>query len=455
MTLTSERGAVRTAILIALGGLAVIVGGWGAWLIFAPGPIDFAGGRHSPLSGTDVPSPTGAPTELKNANLIARGEYLARAADCIACHTVEGGQAFAGGRSLVLPFGTLYTTNITPDKKTGIGDYTDADWLRVIRKGVSRDGTRLYPAMPYASYTYMTDEDALAIKAYLFSLPAVQSTPPITALSFPYNQRWAVSVWSAMFNADKRFEPNTERSAEWNRGAYLAEALAHCGECHTPRTVAFSLDNRHKFAGEKQAGWIAYNISNDKETGIGDWKPREIAQYIASGHAAGRGTADGPMGEAVDYSFRYLTRSDVFAIAAYVATVPAMKGKNQPSLKKEPAPQEHNAGVVATVDLRGKEVYEGVCASCHGWSGLSPSLEYADLISTRAINDPTATNLVQIVLAGSSREGVHGSVYMPDFGRGYSDIEIAAVANYVTARFGSAPSKLTAANVAKLRKETS
>jgi mono/diheme cytochrome c family protein len=399
--------------------------------------------------------PTGVPAEFANASLVERGQYLTRAADCIACHTTEGGQPFAGGRAFVLPFGSLYSTNITPDKKTGIGDYTDADWLRAIRNGIARDGTRLYPAMPYASYTYMTDEDALAIKAYLFSLAPVESPRPTNTLSFPFNQRWLMSFWSTMFNSDKRFAPNHERSAEWNRGAYLVEAMAHCGECHTPRTVAFSLDNRRKFAGEKQAGWVAYNISRDQVTGIGDWKPEEIAQYVRSGHAPGRGTADGPMGEAVEYSLRYLTPADASAIAAYVATVPAVTGKHQPSVKTKPAPTDHSMGVAAAVDPRGKEVYEGACASCHDWSGLSPIVGYADLVGARAVNDPTATNLVQIVLAGSSRQSVHGSLYMPDFGSAYSDTEVAAVANYVTARFGSTPSGVTAANVADLRKQAS
>jgi mono/diheme cytochrome c family protein len=456
MRRVSERGAATRAILIVIVVLVIFAAGLGLWLMLGPGPMDFAGGKRAALTSAPAGAgSTGVPAELANASLIERGQYLAHAADCIACHTTEGGQPFAGGRSFVLPFGTLYSTNITPDKKTGIGDYSDADWLRVVHQGIARDGTRLYPAMPYASYTYMTDEDALAIKAYLFSLPPVEAPRPSNTLSFPFNQRWLMSFWSTMFNPDKRFEPNSERSAEWNRGAYLAEAMAHCGECHTPRTVAYSLDNRHKFAGAKQAGWIAYNISRDKETGIGDWKPEEIAQYIGSGHAAGRGTADGPMGEAVEYSLRYLTAADAAAIAAYVATVPAVRGENQPLVKKEAAPSDHSAGVVAAVDHRGKEVYEGACASCHGWSGLSPILGYADLVGTRAVNDPTATNLVQIVLGGSSRTNVHGGLYMPDFGRAYSDSEVAAVANYVTARFGSTPSTVTAANVEDLRKQTS
>jgi len=414
-----------------------------------PGPMDFAGGKH----GAPGSSSTGVPAELANASLIQKGEYLARAADCQACHSTEGGQPFAGGRPFVLPFGTMYSTNITPDKKTGIGEYTDAEFIRALHQGIGRDGTRFYPAMPYASYTYMTDDDALAIKAYLFSLQPVDAPRPTNTLSFPFNQRWLMSFWSAFFNPDKRFAPNTERSAEWNRGAYLAEAMAHCGECHTPRNLAFSLDNRKKFAGAKQAGWVAYNISSDKQSGIGEWSPAEVAQYISKGHAQGRGTADGPMGEAVEYSLRYLTQSDISALASYVASVPPIVSKDHPVVKSAAAPHDHNMGVAASIDPRGKEVYEGACVSCHGWSGESPILPYANLTGARAVNDPTATNVVQIVLSGSGHG--NGSFYMPDFGNAYSDTEIAAVANYVTARFGTEPSNLTAANVADLRKEVS
>jgi mono/diheme cytochrome c family protein len=456
MTRFSQRGAVARPLLIGIAVVLLIAVAFGVWLSMGPGPMDFAGGKPVTVSSA-APSgagPTGVPTELQGASLIERGQYLTRAADCAACHTKDGGEPFAGGRPFVLPFGTLYSTNITPDKQTGIGEYSDADFLRAVHNGIGRDGTRLYPAMPYASYTYMTDADALAIKAYLFSLQPIAAPRPTNTLSFPFNQRWAMGMWSAMFNPDKRFQSNSERSAEWNRGAYLAEAMAHCGECHTPRNVAFSLDNRHKFAGAKQAGWMAYNISSDKETGIGDWKPEEIASYLGKGHSAGRGTADGPMGEAVEFSLRYLTPGDIAALAAYVATVPAVKGTNQPPVKGSPAPDDHKMGVAAAVDPRGKEIYEGACVSCHGWSGLSPVLDYANLAGTRAVNDPTATNVVQIVVAGTTRDSAHGSLYMPDFGSAYSDTEVAAVANYITARFGSSPSNVTAANVENLRKES-
>lgn len=447
----TQRGSATRSILIGVIVVALIAAAFAAWLVLGPGPMDFANGKH----GAPGSSGTGVPAELANATPAQRGEYLTRAADCIACHTTEGSQPFVGGRPFVLPFGTMYSTNITPDKKTGIGDYTDAEFLRALRQGIGRDGKRLYPAMPFASYTYMTDADALAIKAYLLTLQPVESAPPPNTLSFPFNQRWLMGFWSAFFDPDKRFEPNTERSAEWNRGAYLAEAMGHCGECHTPRNAAFALDNRKKFGGAKQAGWVAYNISSDKQTGIGEWSPAEIAKYISTGHAAGRGTADGPMGEAVEFSLKYLTPSDVNALAAYVASVPPTSSKDQPVVKNAAAPADHNMGVAASIDPRGKEVYEGACASCHGWSGNSPILSYADLTGSRAVNDPTATNVVQIVVAGSTRTNVHGDLYMPDFGNAYSDTEIAAVANYVTARFGAQPSNVTAANVADLRKEVS
>jgi mono/diheme cytochrome c family protein len=445
-----QRGSVARTLLLALGAIAALVAVFGAWLIFGPGPTDFAGGKR----GAAGSGPTGIPAELRDASPAARGEYLTRAADCQACHSVDGGKPFAGGRPFVLPFGTMYSTNITPDKATGIGDYTDAQFLAAMHRGIARDGQRLYPAMPYVSYSFMTDADALAIKAYLFSLAPVNAPARHNSLAFPFNQRWLMAFWSFFFNSDQRFQPHIERSAEWNRGAYLAEAVAHCGECHTPRTLAFSLNNRQKFAGAKQAGWVAYNISSDKTTGIGEWQPEEIAQYIGSGHAPGRGTADGPMGEAVEYSLRFLTPSDLAAIAAYVASVPPSRGTNQPAVKEQLAPADHSQGVAANFDPRGKEIYEGACVSCHGWTGESPILAYANLTRTRAVNDPTATNIVQIVASGSSQAMAHGAMYMPHFGSAYSDTEIAAVANYVTARFGSEPSHVTASKVADLRRET-
>jgi mono/diheme cytochrome c family protein len=298
--------------------------------------------------------------------VVRRGEYLARAADCEACHTAKGGTPYAGGLALVLPFGTLYSTNITPDKETGIGAYRDADFLNAVHKGIGLGDERLYPAMPYPSYTAMTDGDALAIKAYLFSLAPVHAPAPEKTLRFPFNQRWLMGAWSLLFNSDKRFEPVAERDAQWNRGAYLSEAMAHCGECHTPRNLLQALDDRKKFTGAMQAGWRAYNITTDRDSGVGAWTDDELANYLAAGHADGRGTAAGPMGEAVDKSLAHLTRNDIMAMVAYLRSVPAMATPDLPSPKPTPAPASPREGVAANIDPRGKAIFAGACASCHG-----------------------------------------------------------------------------------------
>ncbi|HTC17857.1 MAG TPA: cytochrome c, partial [Stellaceae bacterium] len=305
--------------VVAIGVVALAVG---LWAIRGPGPMAFADGPKVALADYKGADPTGIPASLAKASVIARGEYLARAADCMVCHTSEGGKPYAGGLGFKLPFGTLYSTNITPDKETGIGNYSDQDFLAAVHRGTRRDGARLYPAMPYTSYTYITDADALAIKAYLFSLAPVRAAAPENTLAFPFNQRWAMNFWSILFNPDTRFEPDTSKSPEWNRGAYLAEALAHCGECHTPRNLAFALDNRKKFAGALTAGWRAFNISSDKTTGVGTWSDDELASYLSTGHAIGHGTASGPMGEAVDESFSQLAPEDIKALVTYLRTVP-------------------------------------------------------------------------------------------------------------------------------------
>ena len=441
-------------ILLAIGAAIVLAGiGAALWIATPPRPMAFAAGPRVALSAYHAGDPTGVPAELAGASPVQRGEYLARAADCMVCHTAQGGTPYAGGFAFTLPFGTIYSTNITPDRETGIGAYSDADFLRAIHRGVRRDGARLYPAMPFTSYTYMTDADALAIKAYLFSLPPVHAPARPNTLSFPFSQRGLMTLWSLPFNPDRRFEPNTSQSVAWNRGAYLAEALAHCGECHTPRNLAFALDNRRKFGGAVTAGWRAYNISNDKGTGIGAWSDDQVFAYLSGGHATGHGTATGPMGEAVDNSFSQMAPSDVHALEAYLRTVPPASSPDLPATLAPPASDSYRQGP-QIADTRGKQVFEGACASCHSWSGVSPITPAATLTGARAVNDPTAINVAQVVLAGA-RATPQGGLAMPAFGDAYSDAEIAAVANYVTARFGSKPSAITEKQVADLRKQTS
>jgi mono/diheme cytochrome c family protein len=443
--------ARRIFVVVAI---AVVVVAASIWIIRGPGPMAFVDGRKVALADYQAGDPTGVPASLAKASLIERGRYLAQAADCMACHTSQGGKDFAGGLAIRLPFGALYSTNITPDKETGIGNYSDQDFLNAVHRGIRRDGARLYPAMPFTSYTYMTDADALAIKAYLFSLPAVRAAASADTLMFPFNQRWATSVWSALFNANTRFEPDTSQSPEWNRGAYLAEALAHCGECHTPRNLAFALNNRRKFAGAVTAGWRAFNISSDKTTGIGAWRDDDVASYLSIGHADGHGTASGPMGEAVDHSFSQLAPEDIRAVVTYLRSVPAIASPDLPATLAPPAPASHKQGG-GTADPRGKMVFEGACVSCHGWTGESSISPFATLTGAWAVNDPSATNVAQIVISGTRRLTPEGAVAMPAFGNAYSDEEIAAVANYITARFGSKGSQLTAKDVAELRTQTS
>jgi mono/diheme cytochrome c family protein len=442
---------MRRSAIIVVAAIIIVAVGVAAWITFGSGPLAFAGGSTVALADYHEANPTGVPAGLAKADIVTRGEYLAKAADCIVCHTAPGDAEYAGGLAFPLPFGTLYSTNITADKDTGIGNYTDQEFLNALQRGVRRDGARLYPAMPYTSYTFMSDDDVLAIKAYLFGLPAAHAPNRADTLRFPFNQRWAMVFWSWAFNPDKRFAPNTTKSAEWNRGAYIAEALAHCGECHTPRNIAFALDNRRKFAGAVAAGWRAYDITSDKRTGIGAWTDEEVFAYLAEGHAMGRGTASGSMGEAVDQSFSKMQPADIRALVTYLRSIPAV-ASSEPATIAPPAPVSPKEGG-AVANSSGRKIFEQACASCHNWTGVSAISPYATISGSRAVNDPNATNVAQIVISGTHRSRP-GAMSMPAFGATYSDAEIAAVANYVTGRFGSAASKLSAKDVAELRSQT-
>ena len=446
--MTSSAIAKRIGIIIgvvAVVGLLVL-----AWFATRPGPMAFVDGNAVTLAAYNG-KPTGVPSDFNAMDPVARGRYLTDAADCRACHTAAGGRVFAGGRPFKTAFGTLYSPNITPDPQTGIGLWGDADFLNAVHRGISRDGKRLYPAFPFAAYTYLVDDDVLAIKAYLFSLVPVKNVPPENHLAFPFNQRWLMSVWSLLFNSNQRFRPVAEHDAEWNRGAYLVEALAHCGDCHTPRNLLQALDNKHKFAGAMPEGWRAYNITSDPTSGVGAWNEAELAQYLSTGHALGRGTASGPMAEAVDLSYTRLTAGDIRAMVVYLRSVPAIESPDLPAPKSVPAPSDPKQGITVEVDPHGKQVFAGACASCHDWTGVSLLAPHATLTGARAVNDPTATNVTQIVLAGSKLQSASDALAMPGFGASYNDDEIAAVANYVTARFGAKASAMTADQVRKLR----
>ena len=442
----------RLLLVLVVVVVAVAIGAV-VWTVTGPGPLDFARQGQAPATPYAGPSPTGVPPELASADLVTRGQYLARAADCQGCHTVPGGQPFVGGRAFKTTFGTIYSTNITPDRLTGIGAWSDQDFLRAVHKGVRPDGQWLYPAFPYASYAHMADADALAIKAYLFTLAPVRRPPTPNDVLAPFDRRWLMGIWSALFDREGPFEPVAGHTPAWNRGAYLAEGLAHCGECHTPRTLLESLNNRRKFAGGLASGWNAYNITGERLTGVGAWSDGEFAQYLSTGHAQGRGTAGGPMAEAVDLGLRDLTPGDVQALVEYLRTVPAIRSTNVSPSLAGPAPASPKASVPVIGEARGKRIFEGACASCHGWNGSGALTTYATLTGSRAVNDPSAANVAHAVLEGSHRRTPQGEIFMPAFGHAYSDAEIAAVANYVTGRFGAQPSRLTARDVSGMREQ--
>jgi mono/diheme cytochrome c family protein len=432
----------------------IVVGGTAAWMLLPPRALSFAGGHAIALSAYEGPSPIGVPAELRSADLVTRGKYLTEAADCEVCHTTEGGQLFAGGRAFRTPFGVLYSPNITADRETGIGTWTDEDFIAAVHKGIAKGGDRLYPAFPYESYTLLEDADVRAIKAYIFSLPVARATAPPNGMKFPYNQRWLMTIWSAFYNPDRRFQPLGDRSPEWNRGAYLVEGLGHCGDCHTPRNIAQALDNRRKFKGAVADGWRAYNITSDKVSGVGEWSDAELIEYLHAGHAVGHGSVGGPMAEVVDASLRNLLPADIRAMVTYLRSIPAVRTRDLAAPKASPAsdtPKRIDAGA----DPRGEQIFAGNCASCHGWSGVSLLTSDATLTGDRAVNDASAVNVAQMILSGANRRAPQGVLFMPAFGSAYSDTEIAAVANYVTGRFGATPSHLTARDIAEFRRLSS
>jgi mono/diheme cytochrome c family protein len=432
---------IRRLFKIAAGIVIVAIlaaGGFVGWRLYDRDP--------------EVPAADVTPTP----ELIARGKYLVTAADCAACHTVAGGKPFTGGLAFQLPFGTIYSTNITADKETGIGSWSDDDFVRALHQGVAKDGTHLYPAFPYASYTGLSRDDAVAMKAYLFSLPAIHAPARPNGLGFPFNQRWTLAFWNLVFLDQYRQRPDPAVPEATNRGAYLAISLGHCGECHTPRNIGFAMEVRRQFGGSPVEGWYAYNITADKEYGVGDWSDQQIADYLSNGHATDRGSASGPMGEAVADSLQYLTAPDIKALVAYLRYVePQTTGT--PGSHVNPAPAAMTAssswtpGGQGTQNELGRRVFEGVCASCHSWNGAGRETDYAALAGSQAVNDPTGRNMVQVLLAGSKLVTHHGTGYMPGFAAAYSDTELAAVANYAIGHFGGKTGQVTPESVRAVR----
>jgi mono/diheme cytochrome c family protein len=393
---------------------------------------------------------------------LKRGEYLARAADCIACHTSNKAQPFAGGVPFETPFGTIYSTNITPDQTVGIGALTDDEFIGAVREGKSKDGKRLYPAMPYTSYTQLTDDDVLAIRAYLRTVKPVALPAPANNLSFPFNQRWAMAFWNLFNFKSGRFQPDPSKSAEWNRGAYLFGALEHCQECHTPRNFMQGLSSR-AFAGAPLGNWRAYNITSDANAGVGGWSDADLTAYLRDGAAPGKANAAGPMAEVVENSTRYLSDDDLKAMVAYWRDVPAQNdGETRPRFGWGSPVQSVTAirgqalmKLGASGPADGRTLYNGNCASCHGWQGTgiggSASGAYPGLLHNTAVGAASADNLAMVVLHGVSRQTNRTHVSMPAFAGQLSDADVATLVNFVASQFGNPAATITADKVAKMR----
>jgi mono/diheme cytochrome c family protein len=390
-------------------------------------------------------------------DLVKRGAYLARAGDCAACHTADPSRPFAGGLPIDTPFGIIVTPNITPDPDTGIGRWSDADFLRAMHEGIGKGGERLYPAFPYAEYTRVTEQDLLAIRAYLNTLTPIHFTPPANSLKFPFNQRWLMAFWNLFNFTEGRFVPDPKQSAEWNRGAYLVQGLAHCEECHTPRNFMQGLKSSARFSGAVQAGWHAFNITPDKISGVGEWRDDELIAYLSTGAAPGRANAAGPMGEVVADSTQYLSRVDLRSIVIYLRSVPPVSGGEARPRHQWGNPADDVSALrgAAIKGVNGAQLFVANCASCHSWTGqgigASAPGAYPSLIHNSTVGASSADNLAQVILHGVRRTTKHADVLMPAFGNQLTDAQVAAIANYVTRQFGNPQSTVTAEQVASLR----
>lgn len=394
-----------------------------------------------------------APSALAaDADLIRRGEYVATAGDCVACHTAPGGKAFAGGLAIQTPIGEIYASNITPSKQYGIGNYTLAQFTDALRKGIRSDGARLYPAMPYTSYALISDEDIGAMYAYFMSAvtPVDQPAPP-TSLPFPFNIRLMMAGWNLVFLDSSQFSPDTTKSADWNRGAYLVRGLAHCGVCHTPRNLMMAESSPRALGGAPLGAWYAPNITSDPNGGIGGWDDRELATYIKQGDAHWKAQAAGPMLEAVDHSLRRLTDEDVRAIVTYVKSVPALSdpGASRPAFAW--GSEAHDLGSIRGVPLpadpngmTGPQIYSAYCATCHNDGGQgtrNPGMP--PLFHNTALGRTNTNNLVMVILQGIERSGTQSGVVMPAFASHLSDNQVSVLANYLLQRFGNPNAMVT------------
>jgi mono/diheme cytochrome c family protein len=383
-------------------------------------------------TNTGYPAASAAPAPTDQAALIARGKYLVDAADCMPCHSGPNHAPYSGGLVLKTPFGGLASPNITPDKQTGIGNWTDKQFWNAIHYGTMPGRSYLvfpnyiYPAMPFTSYTKLSYQDVMAMKAYLFSLAPVNVAPTPNTLMFPFSQRPVLLGWRILFFRSGPMKMDASWDEHMKNGAYLTEALGHCGECHTPRNIMSGLIADESLAGAHIDSYYAPNISSDKTYGVGGWARDDLVSYLAKGGNAVKGSAFGPMGEVVKYSLSQIPESDVQDIALYLQTMTPARS-TPPSAGTPEALAEANAV--------GAKVYAANCAGCHQASGAGRPPIIPGLAGNDSVTAAEPTNVIGAVLNGLGPWN-HGPA-MPAFAAGLSDAEIAAVTNYVRTQWGN------------------
>ena len=384
-------------------------------------------------------------------SLVERGRYLATAADCVACHTAINGQPYAGGRPIETPFGVIYSRNLTPDVKTGIGDWSDADFYRALHKGLSRNGSHLYPAFPFTYFTQISQDDAVAMKAYLDTLEPVQSATPPNEFPWPLNQRWVMGWWKLLFfqeGPDTVVSPMnlpTDKvdATTPSRGAYLVEALAHCGACHTPKNLLGADQRSASFQGGTIEHWLAPNLTGDSRTGLGKWSSDEIVEYLQTGRNA-RALASGPMAEVVEVSTSKLHKGDLQAIADYLKALPAA-GRDVKAMKSDP-----------DVQKTGEVIFEDACTACHQSSGEALPRAFAPLKGNAVVQSENPISVIRVILKGSraaTTDARPTPFAMPAFDWKLNDAEVAAVASYIRTAWGNEAPAVSSQDVKKLRRE--
>jgi alcohol dehydrogenase (quinone), cytochrome c subunit len=405
----------------------------------------------APLHAQQTASPPAGTT------IADKGEYLARAGDCVACHSTKGGKAFAGGLRMGTPMGVIYSTNITPDPETGIGNYTLTDFDRAVRSGVAKDGHHLYPAMPYPSYAKLTDDDLKALYTFFMTkVPAVKQQNKPNEIPWYLSPRWPLAIWNAAFAPKSGFTPSVEHDAAWNRGAYLIEGLEHCGACHTPRGWAIqekALDagNPAYLQGAELDAWSAPNLRGDQRTGLGAWSVDDLRAFFKSGHND-RGVAFGSMLDVVNNSTPYLSDDDITAMAVFLKSLPATE-KQAAFVYDDATTKSLQSGGGQS----GAAIYLGACAACHGADGKGQPPFMPPLAGNPAVLDSNASSLINLVLNGAEPlvvKGVPDAYRMPQFRIQMTDEQIADVLSFVRSAWGNNAQAVPSDQVKKLRPVT-